>query len=300
MKTKALFYIILAGALWGTSGIFVHYLAPYGITSVQMSAVRGGVSFLCLAAYALVRDRSLFRAGRRELLLYLGMGVTVFGTATLYYTSMQLTSVSTAVVLMYTAPIYVMIFSVLFLGERLSRGKLLAVGLMLAGCCLVSGIIGGLKFDVLGILLGVLTGIVYAGYNIVTKVAMKQGCKPVSATMYAFFVMGAVAIPVCDPIGLVNGASAEPLVAVPLLIGMGVTTCVLPYFFYTLSMRHLSAGTASALGIVEPMAATLFSVIFLKESIDAFQIVGIALILLAVVFLGREESSADTDGKSEP
>ena len=299
MKTRALIYIILAGALWGTSGVFVHFLAPYGITSVQMTAVRGTVSFLCLAGYALMKDRTLFRASRRELLLYACMGAAIFATATLYYTAMQLTSVATAVVLMYTAPIYVMIFSVLFLGESLSRGKMASVALMLVGCCLVSGIIGGLKFDLIGILLGVFTGIMYAVYNIVTKVAMKQGGRPVSATTYSFLTMGAIAIPFCGPGALVSAASQEPLVTVPLLIGLGIVTCVMPYFLYTLSMRHLSAGTATSLGIVEPMAATLYSVAFLKESIDVFQIIGIVLILLAVVFLSKEESLADTDARSD-
>ena len=299
MKTRALIYIILAGALWGTSGVFVHFLAPYGITSVQMTAVRGTVSFLCLAGYALMKDRTLFRASRRELLLYACMGAAIFATSTLYYTAMQLTSVATAVVLMYTAPIYVMIFSVLFLGESLSRGKMASVALMLVGCCLVSGIIGGLKFDLIGILLGVFTGIMYAVYNIVTKVAMKQGGRPVSATTYSFLTMGAIAIPFCGPGALVSAASQEPLVTVPLLVGLGIVTCVMPYFLYTLSMRHLSAGTATSLGIVEPMAATLYSVAFLKESIDVFQIIGIVLILLAVVFLSKEESLADTDASSD-
>ena len=298
MKTRALIYIILAGALWGTSGVFVHFLAPYGITSVQMTAVRGTVSFLCLAGYALIKDRTLFGASRRELLLYVCMGTSIFATATLYFTAMQLTSVATAVVLMYTAPIYVMIFSVLFLGESLSKGKIISVGLMLVGCCLVSGVIGGLKFDLIGILLGVLTGIMYAVYNIVTKVAMKQGGKPVSATTYAFLTMGVIAIPVCRPGELVSAAAKEPLATVPLLIGLGIVTCIMPYFLYTLSMRHLSAGTATSLGIVEPMAATLYSVAFLKEGIDAFQIAGIALILLAVVFLSKDESRADGDSDS--
>lgn len=295
MKFRSVALIVLAGIFWGTSGIFVHYLAPFGVSSVQMTAVRGLISFVPLAAFALIKNRGLFALTRRRAILCIGIGASIFGTATLYYTCMQMTSVATAVVLMYTAPIYVTVFSVTFLGERMSRLKGACMVAMLLGCCLVSGIVGGFGSDPLGLLLGVLTGIVYAVYNILTKLAMKDGAEPVSVTMYSFLVMGLVATVSCDPMGLVTTVSVAPRI-LPLIVAMGIVTCVLPYFCYTLSMKHLSAGTASALGIVEPMAATLFSVIWLKEQIDVFKIVGIALILLAVAFLGKEESLTDAPG----
>ena len=100
MKTKAFIYVIIAGIAWGTSGIFVHLLAPYGYTSLQMTALRGSVSFLCLSAYLLIRDRKMFCAKPRDLLLYVGIGASLFGTASCYFTSMQMTSISTAVVLL--------------------------------------------------------------------------------------------------------------------------------------------------------------------------------------------------------
>ena len=73
----------------------------------------------------------------------------------------------------------------------------------------------------------------------------------------------------------------------PLLIGMGICTCVIPYFLYALSMKELSAGTASALGIIEPMAATVYSVVLFREKLDAFSGAGIVLILASVFLLGK-------------
>ena len=74
MKTKAFIYVIIAGIAWGTSGIFVNLLAPYGVTSLQMTALRGTVCFLCLSVYLLIRDRKLFRATPRQMLLYFCIG----------------------------------------------------------------------------------------------------------------------------------------------------------------------------------------------------------------------------------
>ena len=128
MKTRAFIYIIIAGLLWGTSGLFVHVLSPYGFSSLQMSAMRGVVSALCMIVYALVKDRSLFCISKRELALFAASGVGIFGTATSYYVAMQLTSVSTAVVLMYTAPVIVMVYSVLVFGEKMTTLKGVSVG----------------------------------------------------------------------------------------------------------------------------------------------------------------------------
>ena len=70
-------YIILAGVLWGTSGIFVHYLAPLGFTSYQMTATRAIVSFLCILTYVLCRNRSLLRIGSPCNLVALGDNVDI-------------------------------------------------------------------------------------------------------------------------------------------------------------------------------------------------------------------------------
>lgn len=291
MKTRAITYVILAGIFWGTSGIFVNLLSPYGFTSYQMTAVRAIVSFICMLAYTLIKDRSLFKLRRADLLIVFSVGATMFLTANLYYASMQMTSVSTAVVLMYTAPIYVAVFSSLFLGERLSRTSVAAIACMLVGCGLVSGIIGGIKFDLVGIIIGVLSGITYAAYNILTKIAVGRGTNPVSVTLYSFGFMSVISLILLEPKKMAESISTEPALTIPLLVGLGIFTYVVPYFLYTLGMRDLPAATATALGTVEPMSATLFSVIIFNEVLDLFSIIGIILIILAIVITGRGAAS---------
>ncbi len=293
MKTKAFIYIIIAGILWGTSGIFVHFLTPYGFSSVQMTAVRGLVSFIGMAIYAALSNKKLFRIKASDLLFFVPIGITLFSSAYLYYTAMTMTSVSTAVVLMYMAPVYVMVFSVIFLKEKFSALKLISLVAMLIGCCLVSGIIGGIAFNSIGILFGFLSGISYATYNIVTKIALKRGRNAVSASVYSFLVMAIISMSIANPPDIADKAMENPWPAIPLLIGLGIATFVIPYFLYTLAMRDLPAGTASALGIVEPMAATVFSVIFLEEKLKLLPAIGIVLILVSVFMLGRAEGNED-------
>ncbi len=290
MKTRAFIYIILTGVLWGTSGLFVNALAPFGFSAMQMTAMRAVVPAVCITVYALIRDRSLFKVKAAELALFCCSGFAIFGTASCYFSSIQLSSVSTAVVLMYTAPVFVMAFSVAYLGEKLTRIKILSVVCMIVGCALVSGIIGGLKFSISGIALGLLSGIAYSAYNIFTKIEMRRNCNPLSATLYCFIFMSIISLAVSNAGQMVTLTLQNPTKTLPLIIAIGVLTSIIPYFLYTLALREVPVGTASALSIVEPMAATIFSVTLLGERIGISSVCGIILILSAVFLLSRSEN----------
>ncbi len=267
--------------------MFVHLLSPYGFTSFQMTGARGIVSFICMLVYGLARDKSAFKVKPKELMIFGFTGIALFCTAAFYYTSMQTTSVSTAVVLMYSAPVYVMLFSVVFLGEKLTAPKIFSVGLVLFGCVLVSGVVSDLKVDIIGILFGVMSGLVYAIYNILTKISMKNAANPISANIYTFMSVSAVSLIFSDPVGMVQTAAKEPMATVPLLLGVGVVTFVLPYFLYTMAMKTLEAGVASSLAILEPMIASVIGVMFLGDSLDLLKTIGMVFILSAVFLLGK-------------
>lgn len=284
MKVKAVIYIVLAGILWGTSGIFVHFLAPYGFSSFQMASIRGTVSATCMSLYVLLKDKSIFKVSLRNLLLYAASGAAMYLAGSTYYTSIQASSVSTAVILMYTAPVFVMIYSVIFFKEKLNFLKILSVLGILIGCALVSGIVGGMVLNLKGILFGLAAGLSYTAYNIITKIQMRKKLNPLAATLYCFIFMAIISMFVTPPSTTLNIAAANPA-AIPFMIGVGICTSVFPYFLYTLSLKILPVGTASALGIVEPMAATIFSVAFLGEVLGIYPAAGIVLILTSVVIL---------------
>ena len=259
------FFIILASVFWGTSGIFVHFLAPLGFTSLQMSSMRAFVAVICFGVYIFFKDRNLFRVSFKHLALLALSGIAMYGCGTCYYASMQMTSVSTAVMLMYTAPFIVMTFSVLFLGEKLTKTKLISLIAMTAGCGLITGVIGGLRFNPAGILVGLLSGISYSSYIIITRIEMQKKINAVTAVFYCFLFMAITALIAAPPAPIWETALKAPLKAFPLILGVGICTSILPYLLYTLSLKATPAGTAASLAVVEPMAATLFSVFLLGE-----------------------------------
>ena len=289
-KTPAILATILAGVLWGTSPLFADILSDAGFSAIQMTATRSGVTALTLGLVLLFLDRGAFRMRPRLILLALFAGVGYFLTATFYYIAIGKIGAATAAVLLYTSPIYVLCVSIAFLGEKLTKRKLTATLLMLLGCVLVSGVIGGFSGGILGVLFGLLSGATYSLYNLMTKIAVKGGARPISLTFYTFLFAALFAITFADPIGYGRIVAGDATRLLPILLLLGIISCVFPYFLYTLSLVRLDAGVASALSIVEPMAATLFGALFLSEIPSLPKWIGIALILLATLLFCREKS----------
>ena len=188
---------------------------------------------------------------------------------------------------MYTAPVFVTVYSTLFMGEKLSVKKAAAIVIIIAGCALVSGVIGGMKFSPLGILMGLLAGICYSAYNIFTKIGMMQRSNPLSSALYCFIVMGIASLLFCHVPEALPLIAVSPVKIILLILGIGIMTCFLPYILYTAALKDIPAGTASSLSIIEPMAATVFSVAFFGEKITLASFLGIVLILTAVFMLSR-------------
>lgn len=289
MKKSALFCIALAGVLWGTSGIFSHYLRPYGFTAMQMATIRGLVAAVSMLIVVLIKDPKLLKLSKKEFPFILGSGISIYSTAAIYYAAIEASSVSTAVILMYTAPVFVLIYSVMFFGEKLNTIKSLSIFFMIVGCALVSGVVGGMKFSLLGVILGLGAGLAYSSYNIFTKILTIHKVHTLTVACYNFILMGIIGLLVSDPVGIVKSAAVAPAETIPLMLGIGIATCFLPYSLYTLGMKDIPAGTATALGIIEPLSATIFSVAFLGEPLTIPLIIGMILVLGSVFALAKQE-----------
>ena len=118
---------------------------------------------------------------------------------------------------------------------------------------------------------------------------MQKGNDPVTCTLYSFMFMAMIAFIFTEPQKMAEYSKASPATIIPALISLGLFTSIIPYFLYTLSLRDIPAGTASSLGILEPMSATIFSVMLLGEKLTLLSAVGMILILAAVFMLGKAE-----------
>ena len=284
--------ILLAGCFWGSMGIFVRRLADYGFSSIQIVAIRVTLAALIFCMLLLIKDPSGFRISVKDIPLFLGLGFgSILFFTVCYFTAITMMPLSTAAILLYTSPIWIMLMSVLFFREKLTGRKLLALALAFAGCVLVSGVSGeGMTLP--GLLVGLGSGIGYGLYSILGTVALRR-YSPYTVTTYTFAFAALGAWLICRPAEMLAKFAAAP--NLPGLVFFcfltALVTAVIPFLAYTLGLRTVEASRAGILATVEPLVATLIGVAVFSEPLTLLSGLGILLILAAVVLLnGKTES----------
>ena len=127
--------IILAACFWGSMGIFVRKLSSYGFSSIQIVAIRVTLAALVFCILLLIKDPGGFRISLRDVPLFLGLGFgSILFFTVCYFTAITMMPLSTAAILLYTSPIWIMLMSVLFFREKLTARKLLPDASWFPGC----------------------------------------------------------------------------------------------------------------------------------------------------------------------
>ncbi|MBQ9428170.1 MAG: EamA family transporter [Clostridia bacterium] len=287
---KKTFYtacILLAGVLWGVMGLFVRALERCGFTSLQITAIRLSFGTLLLWLFVLLFARDKLCAPRGVLPVLAALGVcSVFLMSYTYFSAILYSSLSVAAILLYTAPIWVVLASAIFYREKLTAKKIIALCLAFGGCVAVSAG-GDASLGARGVLFGLCAGLTYALYSIIGKGALAR-CHPVTVTLYAFTFASVVSLCFAPPRALfavAASAGAHPVRILLLAAATGLVTVTLPYLFYTQGLAHIPAGKASIMASVEPAVATLAGVLVYRERPSLTAALGVAAIFAAILLL---------------
>jgi len=274
-------YVILAALFWGIIGLFVKKLIDLGLTPMEIVAVRVMFSSLFLFIYGLISKRKEMKVALKDMHLFIGTGIlsiAFFNWA--YFTAIDMISLSVAVILLYTAPAFVMIMSVLFLKEKLSASKVLLLCMTLLGCFLVTGLnsdmlVGG---DLIGYLIGLASGFGYALYSIFGKFAVKKYTS-YTISFYTFLVATIALVPMTEiwtifPVIM----NIETMLNI---IGLSLISTVFAFLLYTKGLQGIESSKASILATVEPLAAMVIGIVIFQEIITGVQLLGGALIFIS-------------------
>ena len=277
--------ILLAGTFWGSMGIFSRAMNRLGLTSPHVAMVRFVLGALIFAVVLAVTDRAHFWITRRDIPLFLGLGIgSVLFFSLCYFRAIELMPLATAAILLYTSPIWVMLLSSLLFHERLTARKLVALALAFGGCVLVSGISGG-GLSAAGLLVGLGAGFGYAMYSILATVALRR-YPPLTVTTWTFVFAALGSLLVCDLPGFATVLRSAPAGTLLWLIPVAtLITAVTPYLSYTKGLQRTEPGRAAILATVEPVVAALFGVFIFHERPTLTALVGIALVLAAIAVL---------------
>jgi drug/metabolite transporter (DMT)-like permease len=280
--------VILAVSIWATLGLFYTALLNLGLARLSIAFCRAAIATLTLLIILLVRDRSQLKVAVRDLPLLIGFGA--IGIAVFYVVqilSVESAGVAVTWVLLYTAPIWIVLFSAIFLHESITRPKMIVMALSLIGCALVVKIYQGVAINLPGLLAGLVTGLCYAAYTLFSKAASTRGYNTWTFMLYGL-LFGSICLLPLQSIGdLARSISAPGAISWLLLLSFGPTLAAATIFIE--GLRHVRASNASIIATIEPVLATILAVLFLHETLEPLQLIGAGLILTGVIVLVRSQ-----------
>ena len=286
MKNSAVLSVIGAGTLWGLIGIFVNILAAKGFAPLQITTLRVTIAMLVTALIILYTDTRLFYIRSKDWWMFFGNGVVglVF-FSWCFFNAITGGSLAVAALLLYTAPAFVMLMSVILFHEKLTKEKIIALVVTFIGCgCITGAFAGNLIISRQTILYGLASGFGYALYSIFGKPATKR-YSPLTVSLWCFIFASAFTLPLSglsEKIVLFSDTTVWTGI-----LGIGVISCVLPHVLYMRGLQQLEAGHAAILATIEPVVAAIVSFLFLGETFTWQKLLGIVLILSAVPILNR-------------
>lgn len=268
--------LILAMTIFGTIGIFVKYIP---LPSSVIACARGfiGVAFLLLMSF-IKKSKISFKDIKNNLLLLVISGAFIGINWILLFEAYRYTTVATATLCYYMAPIFVTIASPFILKEKLTIKKVLCVFTALIGMVFVSGILGtdSLQINVPGILCGIGAAFFYA-----CVILLNKHIKDISSydmTMTQLFVASGVILPYNLITADVSTSDLGVMAIVCLLI-VGIVHTGFSYMIYFSSISSLKAQTVAIFSYIDPVIAIILSALILKEKMGLFGFIGAVLIL---------------------
>lgn len=295
-------YLALFGAILAvsTSSIFIRF-AQRDASSLVIAAYRLTIATLLIAPLALTRQRSEIKAIARKDWILLGIsGVMLAFHFASWITSLEYTSVTSSVVLVTTAPLWVALLSPLVLGEKPTI--FVAIGLVVA---LAGGVVVGMSESCqwnggqmtcsslalfaqgrafAGNVLALVGAWLSAGYLLIGRKLRPRLSLPV----YTFLVYGVGAVVLLLMVGVnrlpLGGYSAKTYL---LLLALAVVPQLLGHSTFNWALRYLSAAYVSVALLGEPVGSSLLAYLLLAETPGVLEIAGGVLILSGIYLASR-------------
>jgi drug/metabolite transporter, DME family len=303
-------YIGTAAFLWGVSATlgraaFTGHLLFGAIslgTSLKdinpliLSQSRATLSLaVLLPALLLRRGPSALRVPGSDLLRFVLLGI--FGVAAsnyLYYLAIQRTNVATAIILQYTAPVWVLLYTAVRGSLRPSPRKIAAVALSVAGCALAVGLVGagGFRMDTVGVAAALIAAFSFAFYNVGghTVLARYDRWKVLLWVLVATSTFWIFVNPPWKILAAhYSGEQWAFMLVFSLLSVLGPFSC------YFAGLQHLEPTRAIVASCLEPVFSIVITAIVLGELVRPLQTVGIVFVLVAIVLIQLPERDATNE-----
>jgi drug/metabolite transporter (DMT)-like permease len=276
--------VITGSIIYGTIGVFLDRIHDMSIGSILFSRFFFG---FCMIFIYLLLNRGLEQVKpekKRGYLLLLGLLNAITGMC--YFLSIRYSGVSTAVLLLYTAPVYVNLLAPSILGERRSSNSLLPLLLAVSGVLLIAHpgeILVHTGPDFLkGFIFGLLSGLSF-GTTIITIRYLREDYSGIAQTFWLTGISLFITLP--SALSTPAAVFVENL-DVLLLFGLTITFAAV---IYLRGISGIRAQTGSILALVEPVSGIFFDVTVLRNSLCVSTFLGCSFILTAAYIMSNHD-----------
>ncbi len=258
--------------------------APHAIDPLIIAQSRTTISLLIFAPILLLRrGGATLRISRRDFWLCLAIGILgMAGSNFFYYLAIQRTNVATAIILQYTAPIWVLLYMVVRGLQRATVRRVASVALAVVGSALAIGVVGGsgFKLDTLGVVAAQLAALAF-GYYTVAGSDLLQRYDRWRILLFAF--LGAALFwQLVNPPWKIIAAHYTGGQWIFLIV-FAITSVLLPFSLYFGGLGHLDATRAIVTSCLEPVFSIVIAAVALGEGVGPLQVAGIAIVLIATI-----------------
>jgi drug/metabolite transporter (DMT)-like permease len=289
-------YIASAAFLWGVAAnlgraAFTGRLLPQGqtlrpIDPLILSQSRTTFSFVILLFVLLmIRGWKPLRLPARDLLRMFVLGILgVAASNYFYYLAIQRTNVATAIILQYTAPVWVLLYTIARGLQKPTLQRIAAVALAVSGIALVIGIFssGGFRLDAIGVLAALAAAFSFAFYNIGGHSILARYDRW-TVLLYVILSASLFWLVVNPPWKIASAHYSETEWL--FLLAFSLISVLAPFSLYFAGLQHLEPTRAIVVSCLEPVFSILIAAVALGELMRPVQTLGIVLVLVAIVIV---------------
>lgn len=290
MKKTYLIFPILAGIMFGSTGIFVRTLTENGIDSTTLLFLRFSIAIIYMLIAIVLTDKSLIKVSKEDIPLFIICGLCILGLNLCYNNSINTVPLSLAAVLLSTAPVFVVIFAYFIFNEKITSTKVISIILVIIGCILTTGLLEENMIPItnIGLISGIGSAIFWAIYTIASRKSIDRGKHTFTILFYSLIIITVVTIPFTNFGQIESFVMANPSNNIIFLLLHSLISFALPYILITISLNHLDAGTVVILSSGEPVAALVFGAIVYNEIPSPLMFCGIIITIVALISLSRK------------
>ena len=286
--------VATAATLFAVNGSVSKVVLGSGLSSLELAQIRNTCAAILFLAFLLVVAPGRLRVGRRELVFLIAFGLVGIALVQwLYFVAIENLPVGIALLIEFTAPLFVALFARFVYREHVRRRIWVAVGMCLTGLALVVELWAGVELSTVGITAAFGGALSLTAYLLMAE-RERRHRDAASLSFYGFLfaaLLWAVLQPLWefpwdvlgDEVSLQGNLSEYTapvwaLVAFIIVIGTMVTFSLL-----TGSLRHISATRASIVATLEPVVATVVAWAWLGETFGTTQLVGGAVVIAGIL-----------------